>query len=127
MAFAPSPQRRASTEPPRHVASPIADTARSLVRRALAEQLANEGWHPDIQRCNAIRLICRIAHLNNHSLNFPRGWVREVMLALEERGQPTTAASVRWYRSNIGAGLIDPREHSVPEEICDWLEDVAFR
>ncbi|MEM7710391.1 MAG: hypothetical protein AAF264_06500, partial [Pseudomonadota bacterium] len=91
-----------------------------------AEQVADEGWHPHTQRANAIRLICRTAHLNNRSLNLPRGWVREVMLVLEQRGMPTTAASVRWYRANVQGGLIDPREHGVPDTICDWIEEAVY-
>lgn len=125
--YKPSPKRRATTEPPRHVDSPVAELARTLVKAALADMLDEAPWDDEFARPNIVRLIAHIFERNAYSFNFPRGWCREVMIELKRRGQPTTAASVRWYRSALSSGEINSRGISgIPKEIVDRLEEISL-
>ena len=119
MSFVPNPLHR-----PKVLPRPVPNQGEvdALAEAARVRLDAEFGWVPESQRVNIIRLIVLIADENRRSLNLPRGWVRSVMTILEDRGQPTTASSVRWYRSSIAAGLLDPvGDAGMDEDAVDWI------
>ena len=60
--------------------------------------------HPSYPTCaNCLRLMLAMYRVSG-TLNWPRGYVRGVMLALEDAGcPPTTQRVVRWYRSKLSS------------------------
>jgi hypothetical protein len=76
--------------------------AKALVAEAL-EEAPLDPTSP--QGGNVVRLLSAMWFVCG-TLNFPRGWVREVQLAMRDADCPVpTPASCRWYRSAL---IVDP-------------------
>jgi len=76
--------------------------ARALVAEALEEAPLDPSAP---QGGSVVRLLSAMWYVCG-TLSFPRGWVREVQLAMRDAGcSVPTPASCRWYRSAL---IVDP-------------------
>jgi hypothetical protein len=95
-------EMRGESEPPRPYAGQ--DEADAVVAEALADAEARGGPLSDAANCRqaTARLMVEMWNVQG-SWNWPRGWVRPFMLALDGAGFPTTREMARWHRCHVRA------------------------
>jgi hypothetical protein len=99
----------------------------ALVAEAAADlAAAGYGLSPDhFIRHNVVRLLVAMFAITG-TMDFRRGWVRSVMLALDEAGcTHSTQVTLRWFRSNL---VRDPEQFAgVPGLDAEAFADICSR
>ena len=99
--------------------------AEPLMLELVAEALAEFPPDPGLsQRANVVRLMLGMWYVSG-TLTWPRGWVRQVMVGLRDRGCDVPNPTVcRWYRSALAQ---DPGQFaSSPGVPADMLRQIEL-